>query len=93
MEVKSIKGAPGGDRKHILNVGILSPHICCVLTSFFLWRARLAMYHQVVQVQPESWVQEEGQWSTGLCECYKDVGDCEYSESFSSKCDTNAEGP
>lgn len=51
------------------------------------------MYHQVVQVQPESWVQEEGQWSTGLCECYKDVGDCEYSESFSSKCDTNTEGP
>ncbi|XP_077961796.1 placenta-specific gene 8 protein isoform X2 [Gasterosteus aculeatus] len=32
--------------------------------------------YEVVQVQPESRVQEEGQWSTGLCECHKDVGDC-----------------
>ncbi|XP_034020946.1 cornifelin homolog B-like [Thalassophryne amazonica] len=31
---------------------------------------------QVVQVQPESRVQEVGQWSTGLCECWKDMGDC-----------------
>ncbi|KAL4006438.1 PLAC8-like protein 1 isoform X3 [Oreochromis niloticus] len=34
------------------------------------------MLRQVVQVQPQSTVQEEGQWSTGLCECYKDMGDC-----------------
>ncbi|XP_035861056.1 uncharacterized protein LOC116042281 isoform X2 [Sander lucioperca] len=34
------------------------------------------MPRQVVQVQPESRVQEAGQWSTGLCECHKDVGDC-----------------
>ncbi len=38
------------------------------------------MYRQVVQVQPESRVQEAGQWSTGLCECYKDVGDCKCSD-------------
>lgn len=34
------------------------------------------MSRQVVQVQPESRVQGPGQWSTGLCECYKDMGDC-----------------
>ncbi|KAG8006274.1 hypothetical protein GBF38_005511 [Nibea albiflora] len=34
------------------------------------------MSRQVIQAQPESMVQEAGQWSTGLCECYKDVGDC-----------------
>lgn len=34
------------------------------------------MFQQVVQVQPESRAQDAGQWSTGLCECYKDVGDC-----------------
>ncbi|KAM3590770.1 uncharacterized protein V6R79_016333 [Siganus canaliculatus] len=32
------------------------------------------MSGQVVQAQPES--RHTGQWSTGLCECYKDVGDC-----------------
>ncbi|XP_028419499.1 placenta-specific gene 8 protein [Perca flavescens] len=37
--------------------------------------ASSAMSRQVVQVQPESRVQEAGQWSTGLCECHKDVGD------------------
>ncbi len=40
------------------------------------WVASSAMSRQVVQLQPESKVQAAGQWSTGLCECYKDVGDC-----------------
>lgn len=34
------------------------------------------MTQQVVRVQPGSRPQVAGQWSTGLCECYKDVGDC-----------------
>ncbi|GLD53578.1 cornifelin homolog B-like protein [Lates japonicus] len=34
------------------------------------------MSRQVVQVQPESRVHEASQWSTGLCECHKDIGDC-----------------
>ncbi|XP_020789433.2 placenta-specific gene 8 protein-like isoform X2 [Boleophthalmus pectinirostris] len=34
------------------------------------------MSSRVVQVQPVSRVQESGEWSTGLCECYKDMGDC-----------------
>lgn len=34
------------------------------------------MSRQVVQIQPKSRIQEAGQWSTGLCECYKDIGDC-----------------
>lgn len=36
------------------------------------------MHQQVVQLQPRIRVQEAEQWSTGLCECYKDMGDCEY---------------
>lgn len=36
------------------------------------------MSHQVVEVQPLSRDPEEGQWSTGLCECYNDVGDCKF---------------
>uniref|UniRef100_A0A8C8DQG1 Cornifelin n=1 Tax=Oryzias sinensis TaxID=183150 RepID=A0A8C8DQG1_9TELE len=34
------------------------------------------MHQQVVQLQPRIRVQEAEQWSTGLCECYKDMGDC-----------------
>uniref|UniRef100_A0A3B3BAC5 Uncharacterized protein n=1 Tax=Oryzias melastigma TaxID=30732 RepID=A0A3B3BAC5_ORYME len=34
------------------------------------------MYQEVVKVQPRYRVHEEEQWSTGLCECYKDMGDC-----------------
>ncbi|XP_035005594.2 cornifelin homolog B-like [Hippoglossus stenolepis] len=34
------------------------------------------MSRRVVQVQPESRDHEAGQWSTGLCECHKDIGDC-----------------
>lgn len=49
----------------------------CVPTSLsWSFMASSAMPRQVVQVQPESRVQEAGQWSTGLCECHKDVGDC-----------------
>ncbi|KAF7229801.1 placenta-specific gene 8 protein-like [Nothobranchius furzeri] len=33
-------------------------------------------FHQVVQLQPKIWAEGSGQWSTGLCECYKDLGDC-----------------
>uniref|UniRef100_A0A8C7X2N2 Cornifelin n=1 Tax=Oryzias sinensis TaxID=183150 RepID=A0A8C7X2N2_9TELE len=34
------------------------------------------MHQQVVQLQPRIRVQEAEQWSTGLCDCYKDMGDC-----------------
>lgn len=61
--------------------------VFCVPTSP-LWMASSAMSQQVVQVQPQSRVQEAGQWSTGLCECYKDVGDCECSDAFSLQYDT-----
>lgn len=40
------------------------------------------MSHQVVEVQPLSRDPEEGQWTTGLCECYKDIGDCEYTQLY-----------
>lgn len=36
------------------------------------------MMRQVVQAQPQSEVEEDGNWSTGLCECHKDMGDCKY---------------
>uniref|UniRef100_A0A3Q2Q736 Uncharacterized protein n=1 Tax=Fundulus heteroclitus TaxID=8078 RepID=A0A3Q2Q736_FUNHE len=34
------------------------------------------MSRHVVGVQPKNRVEEAGEWSTGLCECYKDLGDC-----------------
>ncbi|KAE8278932.1 hypothetical protein D5F01_LYC22514 [Larimichthys crocea] len=40
------------------------------------WIDSSGMSQQVIHAQPKSMVQEAGQWSTGLCECYKDVGDC-----------------
>ncbi|KAM6949569.1 placenta-specific gene 8 protein-like [Aplochiton taeniatus] len=30
----------------------------------------------VVRAQPERWEEEAGQWSTGLCDCWQDIGDC-----------------
>lgn len=46
------------------------------MSSLIFGKQTAAMSHQVVRVQPESTFQEAGQWSTGLCECYKDIGDC-----------------
>ncbi|XP_017296476.1 PLAC8-like protein 1 isoform X1 [Kryptolebias marmoratus] len=34
------------------------------------------MSRHVILDQPKSRPEEAGEWSTGLCECYKDVGDC-----------------
>ncbi|XP_037116394.1 cornifelin homolog B-like isoform X1 [Syngnathus acus] len=35
------------------------------------------MSRHVVGAQPQSWRTQEGaQWSTGLCACHQDVGDC-----------------
>ncbi|CAG5929399.1 unnamed protein product [Menidia menidia] len=35
------------------------------------------MARKVVQFQPRNRIKETGQWTTGLCECYKDIGDCD----------------
>ncbi|XP_051924430.1 placenta-specific gene 8 protein-like isoform X1 [Hippocampus zosterae] len=35
------------------------------------------MSHHVIGSQPQRWrIQEGAQWSTGLCACHQDVGDC-----------------
>lgn len=47
-----------------------------LLTSLTFDKQKAAMSNQVVRDQPESTFQQDGQWSTGLCECYKDIGDC-----------------
>ncbi|KAK7909505.1 hypothetical protein WMY93_014189 [Mugilogobius chulae] len=38
--------------------------------------SRSRMSRRAVQVQPVNGAPESGEWSTGLCECYKDMGDC-----------------
>jgi len=48
------------------------------ISLLWWWTDSWAMSRKVVQVQPRSRVKEAGQWTTGLCECYKDMGDCKY---------------
>ncbi|XP_016520002.1 placenta-specific gene 8 protein-like isoform X1 [Poecilia formosa] len=47
-----------------------------MLPCICMWKSSCSMSRLVVSVQPKNRVREAGAWSTGLCECYKDIGDC-----------------
>lgn len=48
-------------------------------SGFDLDMERLPVEVTVVRSQPGP--VSDGHWSTGLCECWRDMGDCEYSSS------------
>lgn len=59
------------------NLGHLKQNICA--SELDLNMERLPVELTVVRSQPGP--VSDGQWSTGLCECWGDMGDCEYSSS------------
>lgn len=76
----NVKDSLGDRKKYIFNLFYLSHDTFTVhflfMSSLIFGKQTAAMSHKVVRVQPESTFKEAGQWSTGLCECYKDIGDC-----------------
>lgn len=55
--------------------GLLKLNVCA--SGLDLNMERLPVEVTVVRSQPGP--VSDGRWSTGLCECWEDMGDCEYS--------------